>query len=135
MQDLYMVLYTSMLAPDTGPIAIPEIVRTSRANNRDLDITGLLVFDGTAFCQYLEGATASVSALMKKILMDNRHVDVRILHQGPVEPPRRFATWSMAYGLANTEPLTEWFSGTTGPAVMQAFEGLLPLVDGEPHPA
>src|SRR5205085_10361273 len=62
-QDLFSLLYVSeMAAPDAAEIA--RICDRSRANNLRDGITGLLVFDGKAFCQYVEGAGPAISALL-----------------------------------------------------------------------
>lgn len=134
MKELFRLIYTSVLAPDVSPAVIADIVRRSRAYNRQMDITGVLVFDGMAFCQYLEGTATDVETLMAKILVDTRHVDVQIRCQGTVAPPRRFSDWSMAYGLHDTGSLVDdLFSGTVGAAiVVQRFDVLLSLIDLDP---
>ena len=130
MNNLFALLYTSLLAPDSSPGAITGIVHASRLNNGLLGITGMLVFDGMAFCGYLEGGKAPVTGVMEKIRADARNTDVRVLHQGPAQPPRRFQEWSLAY--YSTEPLMGVFAGIEATAAVQRFEKLLPLVDRDP---
>jgi hypothetical protein len=134
MNETFRLIYTSLLAPDASPAVIADIVRRSRVNNRQSDITGVLVFDGMAFCQYLEGTATEVEALMAKILVDTRHIDVRIRCRGTVASPRRFASWSMAYGLHDTGSLVaDLLSEPADPAVVvQRFDVLLSLVDLDP---
>lgn len=133
MSDLYMLIYTSLLALDASPTSVIDIVRKSRANNYRHGITGILIFDGMAFCQYLEGGASVVQALMRKILVDPRHTDVNIFLEGLTAAPRRFQDWSMAYGLANKETVAD-LSGSGEQAIaLQRFEQLLSSVDREPR--
>lgn len=134
MNDLYMLMYTSLLALDASPSCVIDIVRRSRINNHNRDITGILIFDGAAFCQYLEGSAEAVGALMKKILVDPRHTDVKIILEGFVSPPRRFDDWSMAYGLANNETVADIAESGDRTVAQQRFAQLLSSIDREPHP-
>ncbi len=132
MSDLYMLIYTSLLALDASPSCVTDIVRKSRINNERDEITGILIFDGMAFCQYLEGSAAAVGALMKRILADCRHTDLTILLEGSARLPRRFDGWSMAYGLARIEILTNIAASGQQATPLQRFEQLLLSVDREP---
>jgi hypothetical protein len=66
-QQLYELLYTSEMALEESPTCVASIIRVSRANNELVSITGLLVFDGLHFCQYLEGPRDAVLRLADKI--------------------------------------------------------------------
>ena len=72
------------------------IVRTSRRRNVRAGITGWLLYDGKRFLQLLEGPDARVDDLYGRILVDPRHVDVRLLADGDIDGPR-FSRWGMAY--------------------------------------
>lgn len=80
--SLQHFLYTSRLAPGTGFDVVPSILEVSRSRNRELGVTGVLVFDGERFAQWLEGPPAQVLALAARIEADPRHVDLRVLHTG-----------------------------------------------------
>lgn len=131
MNDLHMLLYTSVLALDSSPSCVADIVRRARINNQKTGVTSLLVFDGMSFLQYLEGAAEAVGRLMDKIRRDKRHTDIRILYDQPASPPRRFDNQALAYGLTTPELLTTLFNGCSGPAAMQQFETLMPQIDFE----
>ena len=67
-----------------------------RKKNRSLGITGLLLYRARSFCQFLEGEEAVVTALFEKIRSDNRHRDVALVYQEPIES-RSFSDWSMKF--------------------------------------
>lgn len=96
--SLQHFLYTSRLAPGMGFEVVPSILEVSRARNRNLDISGVLVFDGERFAQWLEGPPAQVLALAARIEVDTRHVDMRVLHTGVRAATDRLApTWRAGY--------------------------------------
>ncbi len=75
---------------------ITRIVEQSRANNGRLDVTGVLVFDGVHFAQFIEGPKANVQALRSAIESDSRHQDVtNILFDSGAT--RQLPDWSLAY--------------------------------------
>ena len=86
-------MFLSEFAADTHPGEIGRIVRVSRANNAAAGITGLLIFDGSLFCQVLEGPENAVRDMIAKIARDTRHESFLPLHHGPLEKKRRFESW------------------------------------------
>jgi hypothetical protein len=75
---------------------ITRIVEQSRANNGRLNVTGVLVFDGAHFAQFIEGPKGNVQALRSAIESDSRHQDVtNILFDS--EATRQLPNWSLAY--------------------------------------
>jgi hypothetical protein len=89
-------IYVSRSCIGSGDGEIEQIVQRAQSKNAALQVTGVLVFDGTHFAQFLEGAEASVEKLRSAIEADNRHEDVRtILYEAAQE--RRLADWSLAY--------------------------------------
>jgi hypothetical protein len=72
-----------------------------RCNTRD-GITGMLICRGDLFLQLLEGPTDAVEATCRRIMADDRHVDMRILSRAPVEN-RLFPLWSM-----RDDPARSW---------------------------
>ena len=68
--DLHELIYVSTLASNALAQVVADIAVKSRTNNRQADITGLLVFDGLHFCQQHEGGAREVDAAMARIRMD-----------------------------------------------------------------
>ena len=99
-QTLHEIFYCSVLAQDLPANAVGAIVSRARAHNAAQNITGLLVFDGMRFCQHLEGPREAVETLMQRIEQDPRHVEVRVVHRGPLQA-RRYSGFGM--GLAESE--------------------------------
>ncbi len=85
----------------------------SRSNNSANNVTGLLIFDGSTFCQILEGEKQALDLTYNKIQKDNRHIDHTLFHQGPIEQ-RNFSQWAMSYKRAqkavSVESWTDWFT-------------------------
>jgi len=102
---IFSLLYVSRMATaDAGEIE--RIRRQSQTNNERDGITGLLVFDGAAFCQLVEGPQAALVGLRQRLERDSRHVDMRVLHFGP-SPARRFPAWRLGYAfVADAEAIT-----------------------------
>lgn len=80
--DSLHVIYISRLAPDQDHRVFATVSRVARARNPDLDIGGVLLFDGESFCQWIHGPAAAVNQLVATIALDSRHVNFRLLHCG-----------------------------------------------------
>lgn len=77
-----------------APLDIYDLMRISRKNNSEIEITGFLFFDGTNFVQALEGRRECVSQIYNRIVKDGRHRDVTLMSCTEVQN-RRFRHWSM----------------------------------------
>lgn len=95
MQTIFESMYVSEFATDADPAAIANIVRASRANNLAAGLTGVLMFDGSHFCQQLEGAEDAVRRTIAKIATDPRHTRFQPLHEGSIGLVRRFHVWQV----------------------------------------
>ncbi len=137
--NLVTLLYTSMLAPCALISDVADIARAGRRRNLQDDITGLLVFDGSAFVQLVEGPREPISALFARLASDRRHCDMDVLVFGCLGDPRRFPDWELGYHFADRESdeLTS-LSGLRGTAALAQFEAIRARVDsfaGEGMPA
>ena len=72
-----------------------------RCNERD-DITGALIARGDLYLQLLEGPEEKVLAAYHRIIVDDRHVEVKPLLQRQVEA-RMFPGWAM-----RDDPAESW---------------------------
>lgn len=117
---LYEVLYVSQLAPCVPVSAVAAIAGHARAANAQRGLTGLLVFDGQRFCQQLEGSQKNVLSAMARICQDARHVEVGVVHQGPLAA-RRFSGFSLAFSPTEEGELLEQLERLDGAAALQAF--------------
>lgn len=118
---LYEVLYVSTLAPDQPVQVVADIAARAREANAQLDITGLLIFDGQRFCQQLEGPQKAVLKLIERIRNDSRHVNVEVIHHGSLEK-RRFQNFSLAFSSVEDEEALVRLEQLDGSAALAAFE-------------
>jgi hypothetical protein len=120
---LYEVLYVSCIAPDQPLSVVAEIAGAARPANAELDITGLLIFDGQRFCQQLEGPQKAVLKLIERIRNDPRHVDVEVLHHGPLAS-RRFQNFSLAFSTVEDADALARMEQLDGHTALAAFNAV-----------
>jgi hypothetical protein len=97
MADLDVWMYASRSClTETIDSAIDGIVCSSRLRNAENHVTGMLLFTGSRFVQFVEGPAAAVKNLRASIIADPRHDDLCQLVPEP-SPERRFAGWSLGY--------------------------------------
>ncbi len=97
------VFYTSDLAQGADRKMVEDILRVSRKNNARDDITGFLILHENKIMQLLEGPEDAVTACVKRIAADPRHVTTgRIMKSTATQ--RAFKGWSM--GCANIEEMS-----------------------------
>ena len=126
-EAVFTLLYVSELATG-GAAEVDRICRQSRANNERDRITGVLVFDGHDFCQFVEGPGTTVAALHERLERDRRHVNMRVLQFGPTPWPRRFTSWRLGYAYsADPTAIARVAAGDDG-AALEAFREWLPTL-------
>lgn len=122
---LFTLLYVSELA--TGDAAeVDQICRQSRVNNQRDGITGVLVFDGHAFCQFVEGPEPAVTALLDRLERDPRHLKMHVLQFGRTPWPRRFTSWRLGYAYSADPAAIARIASSRGGEALAAFRGWLP---------
>ncbi|MBS0447798.1 MAG: BLUF domain-containing protein [Proteobacteria bacterium] len=101
---LVRLMYASRAVEPLGADDLNAILRTSRARNPAVGVTGVLCHAGGIFLQALEGGRSAVNALYLRIAADPRHRDVELLGYQEIEE-RRFTGWSMGQvNLARVNP-------------------------------
>lgn len=95
---LVRLTYCSRAAGGIDAEELNTILKSSRANNAKLGVTGVLCLSNGFFIQVLEGGRAAVNQLYHRIVVDGRHGEVTLLRYEEVTE-RRYAGWSM--GQAN----------------------------------
>jgi len=101
---LVRLMYVSRAAPTMNQETLATILKTSKAKNPKVGITGLLCYSDGIFLQVLEGGRDVVNQLYNRIAADTRHKDVELLHYEEIGE-RRFAGWSMGQiNLARVNP-------------------------------
>ena len=84
------------------PAGLKDILNSSRKNNVALGITGALCLLDGVYLQYLEGPTIAVEDLYRRIAVDPRHTESRLLERHGITE-RLFTSWSMALVTWNEE--------------------------------
>jgi Sensors of blue-light using FAD len=97
----YRLLYISTARKDFNAADLDTIMKTAQKRNRLDKITGLLVFDGRRFLQYLEGEECAVRTTFARIELDLRHYAVVVLKKTQ-STVRQFSDWDMAYRQSDT---------------------------------
>lgn len=92
---LYNLVYCSRATAGVGEADVARIIESARRHNPGSGITGLLVFGGGIFFQWLEGPRDNVTQLMATLKSDRRHDTVVTLSENEEERERLFPDWDM----------------------------------------
>ena len=120
---MHALLYRSRARPGIMAADLNQIIETAQGRNRQLDVTGLLLYGELPavpgapgeFVQWVEGPEEAVEELYGLIESDARHFDIETLARGTVRElteqkgvaladGRLFPAWSM--GLVRPEALS-----------------------------
>lgn len=93
---LISLTYISAAPRNLSPMALIDILETSRRKNPANNVTGLLVFQNSIFVQVLEGDERDVDATFQRIEKDERHQNVKVIERVSIER-RAFPGWSMGF--------------------------------------
>ena len=94
---VYRLIYRSKsrIPAEKLDVELGNILRTARAKNASLGITGALLYYEGWFAQTLEGGEKAVRTLYAHIEKDLRHSSVHICEESGSNP-RAFSRWAMA---------------------------------------
>jgi hypothetical protein len=90
------IVYTSSARTPFSDGDLAMLLMNSRANNRRLGLTGMLLHRQGHFLQVLEGPENAVIDRFTVIAADRRHTDLRTLIEEPIVS-RAFPDWTMGY--------------------------------------
>lgn len=91
--NLTRLVYYSQRNPSEA-LNTKELIEVCQRNNRRMNLTGLLHFNGDHFIQVIEGGRVEVSALYHRISRDSRHSNIILLECSDARE-RMFPVWSM----------------------------------------
>jgi len=92
---LYNLVYCSRATSDVDEAEVGRIIKSAKRWNPANGITGLLVFGGGIFFQWLEGPRDSVMGLMRILQADPRHESIVSLTETEEVRERMFPDWDM----------------------------------------
>jgi len=94
---MYQIVYTSSANRDFTAADLGELLRGAQRHNKNVGVTGMLVFHDGTFLQALEGENRAVNEIFARIHGDSRHRDVIVLHRGHGPEQRVFGDWPMGF--------------------------------------
>jgi hypothetical protein len=92
---LYSFSYCSRATAGVDRAEVDRIIAIAHRHNPRLGITGLLVFGGGIFFQWLEGPRSSVTGLVQRLNADPRHDSIIVLDESEEVRERLFPDWDM----------------------------------------
>ena len=92
---MFELLYTSLSPTGLTDAELVELLESARLKNKELGITGMLIYYNREIMQILEGEEEVVKALYNTISQDVRHTSANVFYQGDIDE-RAFSGWSMA---------------------------------------
>ncbi len=124
--------YISAASPSLEMSDIQAILNSAKRRNTERDVTGLLLFNGLNFMQFLEGKPQDVIQIYTAIIADQRHSGVVTILDEQVEA-RNFPDWSMQLAivpaavdtLSPDMKLTTDFLQTLPPSTPDSIRALL----------
>lgn len=111
--------YRSEAADPPAPGELEAMLRSARARNHSVGITGMLVYDKGRFLQTLEGPPAALESIWASIRSDPRHRSIEVLSQHIV-PARLFSEWDMQLFARGDAGQSEANQSTQGPGKLSA---------------
>ncbi len=96
MNALVNLIYTSIESEHFDKTTIGRLLVQARLHNSSHSITGLLIYHGGVFIQWIEGLESDVQALWSRIQKDVRHQSIVQIEYGPISQ-RFFPDWSMGH--------------------------------------
>jgi hypothetical protein len=124
-------VYCSRAAPGIDKDEVDRIIAASQRHNPRKGITGLLVFGGGVFFQWLEGPRDSILALVQRLHSDPRHDSIIALDESEEVRERMFPDWAME--LVDSSDiravLTDAVDNAENDVTAQALRRLLTMFD------
>lgn len=94
--DLCQLVYISRITSTglSSPSTLNDISETAVERNQIDNITGILCYGNGYFLQCVEGSEQALTNLKNRLLVDDRHKELKILDFSEITK-RRFASWSL----------------------------------------
>jgi methanogenic corrinoid protein MtbC1 len=118
--------YKSMATTNPTPADLKAMVSKARARNRELGITGMLLFEDGCFLQTLEGPPDQLDMVWNSIKRDPRHRDIQVLSEHVINN-RLFSAWDLMLYDRQHDRARSAGSTDAPPAVARAIRKLVRL--------
>ena len=94
--ELDSLVYVSSAVRLLSPAEIKHLLTRARERNQEYGITGVLLYIGGNFMQYIEGPADNLDVIYRIIREDEQHSGIILVTREAIEE-RQFGDWSMAY--------------------------------------
>ena len=91
---MYRIIYQSRSVEPLNWEIVRSIGTVSERNNKEQDVTGVLLASRTHFLQALEGRYEDVNSVFRRIVRDDRHDEINIVGFSVIDA-RLFGGWGM----------------------------------------
>jgi hypothetical protein len=125
MSDLIHLIYASAATRALAPQELATILGTSRRNNDDANVTGMLLHADGSFFQVLEGSASVVDALYKRIEADSRHVQTTCIIREIISV-RAFDAWTMGFAEFTSEQAADLVGGNDFYSAQHCLQSMTP---------
>ena len=126
--SLESIVYVSSAVRLLNIDDIAHLLTRARERNKEYGITGVLLYIGGNFMQYIEGPRDSLDHIYKIIRKAKQHTGIIMISRESIEN-RQFANWSMGFQTKEVE-------GYVGsPSENQLIEMILEPIDDNSSPA
>ncbi|WP_018146618.1 BLUF domain-containing protein [Henriciella marina] len=78
---MFKLAYVSVATKTLSSVDLQNILESAITNNRESDVTGILLFNGTNFMQVIEGPQKAVEKVFDQICKDDRHRNVVVIYR------------------------------------------------------
>lgn len=92
---LKRITYVSRFAKPFSESELEKLGELSARNNKEVDVTGVLMTSGGVFFQILEGPAEAVDRIYSAIAADPRHTHIVVLELEHDIAARNYPDWSM----------------------------------------
>ncbi len=93
--SLAQLAYVSQATQPFSTDDLAALMKLARRKNRNVGVTGMLLFDDGLFLQILEGSLEEVTRTFERISADPRHASVQQVYCNESCREREFAQWNM----------------------------------------
>lgn len=130
------IAYTSLAALDLTEQQLCDIHAAARDLNGIDGVSGLLLFNGTHFLQWIEGPPEAIDDLVERLRRDDRHSAFEIREESFADE-RLFGDWSMelvrvkGQVLSSRDDLVQMLPAELPPVVRDRFVAMAEKVSAE----
>ncbi len=101
-ENLDSLVYVSSALRLLSHEEIDYLLRRARERNKEYGVTGILLYIGGNFMQYIEGPRENLDIIYKIIQEDELHSGIILVSREAIES-RQFGDWAMAYQTRDVE--------------------------------